>query len=138
MLAVAGQPIPLESSFDPGLSFVAAEVKDVTAGHPGILVDTIPMVESEAGVSGTYGCNFDGTAYRSYLATKNVYTDGTYTTRHPDYSPSSVAFQVIAAQASPPPSNSNTSFLIGEVLTSDPVLGEVGPVPVVGIVTEDE
>lgn len=99
MLATAGQPIPCEVTLDPGLSFVAMKVFDVSAGYPGTLVSTHPMVEYN---DAAYGANFTGIAGKAYVVTKAVYTDGTYTVRDQNYASGSDSFQVMSASMSAP------------------------------------
>lgn len=122
MIAVDGQQIPIEVSFDPGLLFVAMKVRDVTAGYPGTLVGSaVPMVEFD---TGSYGASFTGTAGKNYVLSKAVYTDGTYATRDPNYSPGSDSVQVIP-QSTAPTVDQITSAVLNALLVDYTVPGSV-------------
>ena len=85
-----GQPATLEVTYEPGLSFVAMKVYDVT-GTPA-LVATVPMVEL---VNGTYLASFTPASGKTYAVSKAVYTDGTYTTLDGEHSPGSETLQAV-------------------------------------------
>jgi len=68
---------------DPGLD-VAAEIWDNTTSVPGTLAATVPMTHTSGGV---YVGQYVFVKNKTYTIVKRVYTDGTYTTPAPGFSP---------------------------------------------------
>jgi hypothetical protein len=79
----SGVPLSFEITLDAPSLFVAMKVYDDSGGSP-ILVQGPSAMANVLG--NTYRGKFTATADKSYLILKAVYTDGTFTTLHPDYS----------------------------------------------------
>lgn len=75
--------IPFEVTFDADDLDVAAKIYDVTDGSPA-LVSTVAMEVVAAGLH-TYWGRYDFDESKQYIIVKSAYTDGTFTTLHPDY-----------------------------------------------------
>lgn len=84
-LAVADKSHSFEATWGPGLD-VAMSVYDDSGGSPSLIQGPSAMTNV---VGGTYRGKFTPAADKQYVVFKAVYTDGTFTTLHPDYSQSS-------------------------------------------------
>lgn len=117
----AGTELPFEVTFDSPSLEVALKIMDVTAGVPGTLVGTVPMVNT---INNTYGALYTPlVAGKKYITNKAVYTDNTYATRDPNYSEGSESFKTKDEPG------------IVQVLLAGEIVAEVETVEVTAIVT---
>lgn len=82
-LALAGRPASFDVTFDAAGLNVAMSVFDDSGPTP-VLVQGPLAMGSVIGY--TYRGKFTPVSGKSYIIYKAVYTDGTFTTLHPDYS----------------------------------------------------
>lgn len=98
MIAQSGVPFPfLYTAYDMSTGlFIRARVYDVTTPATPVLADTIDMSHV---AQGTYVGVFTGTAGKAYAVEEVVYTDETFTTPSPFYSPGSIGVQCVNISA---------------------------------------
>lgn len=88
-LLPANEKLVFEVTYDSPLLYVAMSVYDVTGGSPSLVSGPSPMTVP---AGNTYIAPFVAQILKKYLVLKAVYTDGTFTTFHPDYPQSSETF----------------------------------------------
>jgi hypothetical protein len=119
-LAPADVPLPFEVTFDANNLFVAMSVYETTNSMPTLVQGPQAM---NVVIGNTYIDKFTGSAGRSYLIFKAVYTDGTFTVLDDNYSQGSET--IVCQDIGGGGSGGGDVSIIGLVDEQNPVVGIV-------------